>query len=337
MSQVDRTIISLTRVSQGRIVDTTSGNQPMDKQSITEFMHAYGEQLLRNSRERQDVDENAVFQPANLKNRPIIEKILEALLLPGSKMLHFERLKRLHELAADGASCLVLSEHYSNFDIPNLFYLAHEFGEEGDRIINSVIPMAGKKLNSESRFVLAFTEAYTRIVIYPSRDLQKLEETPGYEEERRLSRAINRSALREMIRAKHAGHPILVFPAGTRYRPGVPESKRGLPEIDSYIKSFDYMILLGIAGNVLQVDPTGNMEADVPQQDVIIYNFGEVMDAKAFREKARDEGGFDKSASGQDAKQQVVDRVMQQLDTLHQEAETERQRALEAIKKRGQT
>lgn len=296
-------------------------------------MQTYGEELLRNSREQQDVDVSAVFQPANLKNRPIIEKILEALQLPGSKILHFDRLKELYDLAKEGASCLILCEHYSNFDIPNLFYLAHDYGEEGDKVVNSIIPMAGKKLNAESRFVLAFTEAYTRIVIYPSRDLQKLQETPGYEEEQRLSRAINRSALREMIRAKHAGHPILVFPAGTRYRPGVPESKRGLPEIDSYIKSFDYMLLLGIAGNVLQVDPTGNMEADIPRQDVIIYNAGEVTNAKEFRQKARRDGGFDTRASGQDAKQQVVARVMERLDTLHQEAETERERALEALGK----
>ena len=303
----------------------------MDKKAIKEFMQKYGEQLMRNSRERQDVSENAVFQPANLKNRPIIEKILDALHLPGSKMLHFDRLKELHRRAKEGASCLILSEHYSNFDIPNLFYLAHEFGEEGDKIVNSIIPMAGKKLNAESRFVLAFTEAYTRIVIYPSRDLQKLEGTPGYEEERKLSRSINRAALREMIRAKHEGHPILVFPAGTRYRPGVPESKQGLPEIDSYIKSFDYLLLIGIAGNVLTVDPTGNMEADIPQRDVVIYTMGEILETRSFREQARLDAGFDEGASGVEAKQKVVDRVMEKLEELHQEAEEERQKALSAL------
>jgi glycerol-3-phosphate O-acyltransferase len=305
----------------------------MDKTAITEFMQKYGEELVRNSRERQDVDPNAVFQPANLKNRPIIEKILEALQLPGSKMLHFDRLKELYDRSQQGESCLILSEHYSNFDIPNLFYLAHQYGEEGDKVINSIIPMAGRKLNAESRFVLAFTEAYTRIVIYPSRDLQKMEGAREYEEERKLSRAINRSALREMIRAKHAGHPILVFPAGTRYRPGVPESKQGLPEIDSYIKSFDQMLLIGIAGNVLQVDPTGNMEADIPKQDVVIYTMGEIIDCKRFREEARREGGFDEKASGPEAKQQVVGRVMQELDELHEEAEAERERCLAALKK----
>lgn len=305
----------------------------MDKKAITEFMQKYGEELVRNSRERQDVDPNAVFQPANLKNRPIIEKIIEALQLPGSKMLHFDRLKELYDRSQQGESCLILSEHYSNFDIPNLFYLAHQYGEEGDKVINSIIPMAGRKLNAESRFVLAFTEAYTRIVIYPSRDLQKLEGTEGFEEERKLSRALNRSALREMIRAKHAGHPILVFPAGTRYRPGVPESKQGLPEIDSYIKSFDHMLLIGIAGNVLQVNATGNMEADVPKQDVVIYNMGEIIDCKRFREKARREGGFDATASGPEAKQKVVSTVMEKLDELHEEAEAERKRCLAALEK----
>lgn len=303
----------------------------MDSKSITEFMQTYGEQLLQNSRERQDVDENAVFQPANLKNRPIVEKIVEALQLPGSKMLHFDRLKRLYELSQEGASCLILSEHYSNFDIPNLFYLAHAFGEEGEKVVNSIIPMAGIKLNAESRFVLAFTEAYTRIVIYPSRDLEKLQGSDRYEEERKVSRAINRAALREMIRAKHAGHPILVFPAGTRYRPGVPESKRGLPEIDSYIKSFDYLLLIGIAGNILQVDPEGNMEADRPTQDVIVYTMGEIINCREFRERSRREAGFDENATGIEAKQHVVDTVMAKLDELHAEAQAERQRALAAL------
>ena len=305
----------------------------MDKKAITEFMQKYGEQLVRNSRERQDVDPNAVFQPANLKNRPIIEKILEALHLPGSKILHFDRLKDLYDRSQQGESCLILSEHYSNFDIPNLFYLAHDYGEEGDKVVNSIIPMAGRKLNAESRFVLAFTEAYTRIVIYPSRDLQKIEGTEEFEEERKMSRAINRSALREMIRAKHAGHPILVFPAGTRYRPEVPESKQGLPEIDSYIKSFDHMLLIGIAGNVLQVDPTGNMEADIPKQDVIVYTMGEIIDCRRFREKTRREAGFDEHASGPEAKQRVVSRVMERLDELHEEAEEERKRCLAALDK----
>lgn len=311
----------------------TTGNVPMDNKAIKEFMQKYGEELVRNSRERRDVDPNAVFQPANLKNRPIIEKILEALHLPGSKILHFDRLKELYNRSQQGESCLILSEHYSNFDIPNLFYLAHDFGEEGDKVVNSIIPMAGRKLNAESRFVLAFTEAYTRIVIYPSRDLQKVEESDQYDDERKMSRAINRAALREMIRAKHAGHPILVFPAGTRYRPGVPESKQGLPEIDSYIKSFDHMLLIGIAGNVLQVDPEGNMEADTPTQDVIVYTMGEIIESKKFRAAARQEAGFDKHASGPEPKRRVVDRVMERLDELHEEAEAERSRALSALQR----
>ncbi|MFP4153370.1 MAG: 1-acyl-sn-glycerol-3-phosphate acyltransferase [Alkalispirochaeta sp.] len=288
------------------------------------------DQLIKNSREEQAIDRQRVFQPANMANRVLVEQIIEKLLLPGSDIIGYDNLKELYERSQRGESCLILMEHYSNFDIPNLFVLAkgHDHGAE---VTESIVAMAGTKLNEESRFVLAFTEAYTRIVIYPARLLAALEGTPQYETERARSREINRSALREMIRVKYSGHMILLFPQGTRYRPGKPETKKVLLEVDSYIKGFDHMVLVGIAGNTLEVSPAGNMEHDDPATDVVIYNVSDVTDSAAFRAEARaavPEGG-------EAAKRAVGAAVERRFAELHEEAEQIRAARIGVLAEKG--
>lgn len=286
------------------------------------------EQLMKNSRERQEVDRARVFQEANMANRPLVEKIIGSLLLPGSRIDGFEHLRELHTRAQEGKSCLLLVEHYSNFDIPCLFYLgkAHENGEA---IMNSIVAMAGTKLNEDSKFVLAFTEAYTRIVIYPARLLTSLEGAPQYETERVRSRTINRNALREMVRVKHSGQMILLFPAGTRYRPGKPETKSILKEVDSYIKGFDLMVFVGIAGNTLEVDVTGDMEHDIPHTDAVIYTVSEVTECSEFRGAARG------AMQGEEAKQAVAAAVSRRFEEMHEIAVAEREKALAELHERG--
>lgn len=293
---------------------------------INEFFGQITDKLVANSTQSQDVASQQVFQPANMKNRPLVESIIEKLVLPGSSIHGFENLRELWDRAQAGRSCLLMLEHYSNFDIPCLFYLAKQY-PMGEEITASIVAMAGLKLNAESRFVLAFTEAYTRIVIYPTRALKALEGKPEYDEQVRFSRQINRYALREMIRVKHSGQVVLVFPAGTRYRPGVPESKRVLREMDGYIKGFDYVTFVGIAGNTLEVNPSGDMAQDLAKQDVMTFVVGRPTDCRAFRESARS-GHAD---GGEEAKQAVADAIERELDALHQQAVTLRQPVVDKL------
>lgn len=290
------------------------------------------DQLIQNSKEEQSIDRQHVFQPANMANRELVEQIIEKLLLPGSHIAGYDNLYELFQRSQRGESCLILMEHYSNFDIPNLFFLAREH-PTGLPVTDAIVAMAGTKLNEESRFVLAFTEAYTRIVIYPARLLAAMEGTPRYEAERARSREINRSALREMVRLKHSGKMILLFPQGTRYRPGKEETKRVLLEVDSYIKGFDHMVFIGIAGNTLEVSPAGNMEHDDPATDVVVYNVSEVTESAAFRRAARaavPEGG-------EPAKRAVGAAVEQRFAELHAEAEEIRRVRLEKLAEQGVT
>lgn len=271
--------------------------------------------LMANSRAAGQVTRDQVFQAANTKNREIIDKILESLLLPGSSFENIEALIELYRLSQEGKSCLILMEHYSNFDIPAFHYLIHSRPEAGLKVADSIIPMAGVKLNHESEFVRAFTEAYSRLVIYPSRSLRALEGSPAWAEEKKRSRAINMAALQQMVRRKHEGNIILLFPSGTRYRPGDPEGRKGLPEVDSYLRAFDYVLSIGIAGNVLRVNGEGSMAEDFVVPDVLVFLAGQVGEAARIREEVRK--GL---RPEQEPKQAVADAIMAELMSLHKEA-----------------
>jgi glycerol-3-phosphate O-acyltransferase len=280
-------------------------------------------ELIKNSRQSGHVDPDAVYQEANKSNRVILNRIIGDLLLPGSAILNYHELQKLHNLSQEGKSCLILMEHYSNFDLPNLYYLLEQDHPDGEEIGDDIIAMAGMKLNVESDFVRAFTEAYTRLVIYPSRSLAALEGTPEYEAERIKSRQLNMAALHEMVRQKHAGKIILLFPSGTRYRPGDESTRRGLAEVDSYIKGFDYILPMAIAGNTLRINTTGSMSEDYIQKDCMVFNAGQVAEAKAWRSEIRA-----RIPQGTEPKQFVADQVMATLAQLHEAADEYRRARL---------
>jgi len=185
------------------------------------------------------------------------------------------------------------------------------------------VAIAGFKLNEESPVVLAFTEAFSRIVVYPSRSIDSLPEGPEKEEELKIARKINHASMRALSQAKTTGKIILVFPAGTRYRPGKPETKKGLREMHTYIKTFDNMVLMSINGNTLHVTNGGDMIDDQAHRDVILYGVGPLLSCSEFRRKAQDA-----CPEGEDPKQFTVDRVMAGLDELHEKYEPLRRELL---------
>lgn len=272
--------------------------------------------FLANVDSGETVSHSDVYQPANPANRVLVEAIIDDLIQPGSTLLGFEHFVDLYERAQRGESCLLTSEHFSNFDLPVLYYLLCKQGDLGKKIAESIVAVAAAKLNEENRFVRAFTQAYTRIVIYPSRALAAISDPEQFEQEQRRSREINMSALRAMVRKKNSGHIILVFPAGTRYRPEIPDSARGLPEIDGYMKQFDNVLPVGMGGNLLLVNPSNDMSEDFVNEDLMVVKAGPVIASKAFREEHRAA-----CPEGTDPKQYVVDQLMKRLAELHEEIE----------------
>jgi glycerol-3-phosphate O-acyltransferase len=174
------------------------------------------------------------------------------------------------------------------------------------------------KLNEENPYVSAFAEAYTRVIIYPSRSLAAIKDPAEYEKEEHRSRVINLASMRALDKARKEGKVALVFPSGTRYRPGKPETKRGVREIDSYIRLSDVMLLVSINGNCLRFsDDPADMLGDVTCEDRIIMTASPAYDCKEFR----DEAIAKHVGAEEDKKQIVVDYVMRRLEEMHEENE----------------
>jgi len=268
------------------------------------------------------VTEDTVFQPGNGEIRPFFDTVVDTLVLPGSGFSGMENIRELYQLVTEGHPCLLLLEHYSNMDL-SLFDSLLRKEEGGVPIADALIAIAGMKLTEESPVVAAFTSAYTRIMICPSRSIQGLDPEKDKDELARTA-AINRAATKALIRIKAKGGLVLVFPSGTRYRPGDPSTKRGVREIDSYLRIFEYMCPVAVNGEVLHILP-GDMMDDAVSQDLVRLTAGPVINCAAFRDEVREKA---EDAGIEDKKQAVVDAIMEMLETLHISAEADRQKLL---------
>jgi glycerol-3-phosphate O-acyltransferase len=279
--------------------------------------------MLSRSRGEARVSETNVYQHGNSELLSYIDGMIEENLLPGSELRHPERLADLLERAKKGEACLLLLEHYSNFDLPIFHYLLRHAGPAGLEVAEALVAIAGIKLNETNPVVLAFTEAYSRLVIYPSRSIEIIKN--NYKDPKELlaevmrSTTVNRASMHALAQIKHQGKLILVFPSGTRFRPWDLSSKRGLREIDSYLKSFDRMCLVSINGNILRINPEGEMEEDLLCQDRVVYDASEIIDCADFREHVKKEHRF-----REDKKQAIVDEMMAILDAMHADVEKTR-------------
>lgn len=259
-----------------------------------------------------------VFQEGNKHILPFIDAMVAENLDPGSGIRSFANLERLMDLSKAGNKCMLLVEHYSNFDLPAFSYLLRKAGPQGQNIADSIIAMAGIKLSETNPVISTFTEAYSRLVIYPSRSIDelatKIVDPQKRATETQKANTINLASMKEMGRLRSEGKLILVFPAGTRFRPWDPASKRGVREIDSYIRSFDYMSFVSINGNILRINTEGEMLEDMLCKDRVVIDIGEPRRCDQFREavKAR-------VPEGEDKKQAVADAVMAELEAMHED------------------
>jgi glycerol-3-phosphate O-acyltransferase len=296
-------------------------------ESLQTAFQSYIGNVLKLSTSPAHVKEDNVFQEGNEDILPFLDKMVEALILPGSGIDGFENLKQLYEKAESGKSCLLLPEHYSNMDLSLFSYLVRKAEGRGEEIGKAIIAIAGMKLNEDNPIVSAFASAYTRVVIYPSRSLHGLENNKA---EITRSNKINRAAMKALSDIKTKSRLILLFPSGTRYRPWDPATKRGVREVDSYIKSFDYMCLVAMNGEVLHVHQ-GDMLEDAVSKDVVRFSVGHVLSCADFRNKIRQgtDAKFNSANNSQiDKKQAVVDAIMETLEKMHIEGEEKRKQFL---------
>jgi len=270
-----------------------------------------------------------VYQEGCPENKAILGQFADSFLLPGSRIQNVEALKELHRRSMAGESCLILSEHYSNFDFPVFYHLIEKNPDLGPKVAETLLPIRGMKLSEDSPITALFTRSYDTLIIYPSRSLENITDPEELAAIRKISVPINHAAMKEMINKKHNGRMILVFPAGTRYRPWDPESRKGVREIHSYVKTFDNVLFLAINGNSLPPHESNDMTQDTAIPDLIILTCSDIVKGRNFRKVAEES-----TPEGADPKQHVVDRVMAELESINKRVEPERLREKEKLEKR---
>ena len=292
---------------------------PKDYQSVTEGSKQcipFIVKLLQNSKYSQDILDIDTWQPANLANLELVFSIVGPLIHNNSAIINAHHFTEIQHILDQGKSCIIMPEHYSNFDLPGLFYLIQAQHQELIPVSKKIISLSAAKLNAESKAVLAFSEGFNRIMIYPARAKHDESELNAEElaEQKKLE-IINQRAIKSMLKAKDGGKIILMFPSGTRYRPEKPESRQALEQAVSFLKRFDYVCFIGIAGNTLVVNPNNNMEEDLLHKDSMVYWIDKPIASKDF---------MDQVEGGRLNKKGVAKHITEHLYSLHQKAEAER-------------
>ncbi len=279
------------------------------------YAHMFDD-LMKHAKAADKIDDTNVYQEANKDTRKLIEVMLTDGLLEESHLEGLEHFEEFYNALLEGKRGLLLVEHFSNMDLPGLCYLLENCGKPfGPDLAGRIVAMAGMKLNEANPMVKAWAEAFTRIVIYPSRSLASISDPEERAIEEAKSRKINMASMHALTECRRNGKPILVFPSGTRYRPGKPETRKGLREIDSYLRMFDVMLLVSINGNALRIDPDNveNMLADMIVEDTVIMTASPLIDCKEFRHNALAQ--IDDSV--EDKKVEVVAKIMDMLKEQH--------------------
>ncbi len=288
-------------------------------QSIREKYGALFEKVASVSKAAAKITEFNNYQEANPEAKKFADLLVTETIPDSSEIKNLESLKDLYDrVTTKGQSGLIMAEHYSNLDFPEILYILEKTGEPWAKDMASrIVAIAGMKLNESGAFVRLYAESFTRVVVYPSRSQASFQGTPE-EKEAEVQRAkkINFAAMRAMDQCKKRGQIILVFPAGTRYRPGKEETKRGLREMDSYLRLFDNMVLLSLNGNCLKINPDtpDDMLSDILEPEKITITASPVIECKAYRKKVIES----LPADCPDPKQATVDEMMKILYEMHE-------------------
>lgn len=291
--------------------------------TLRESYGKYFSEMMALSHAPDKIDETNIYQEANHDLEKYMNMILEDNFLPGSGLGNIQYFKEFYDaVSKEGKKGLILMEHYTNLDLPAIIYLLDKHGEDWSKDFSKkIVAVAGMKLNEASPGVKVWTEGFTRVVIYPTRSLTKVSEEEKAEEEKK-ARKINFAAMRAMDECKRRGQVILVFPSGTRYRPGEPDTKKGLKEIDSYLRLFDIVLPVSINGNCLRINPENqeDMLMDIVEQDKVLLTASPIIECKKFREEVL----ASLPADEPDPKQKIIDKVMEILEATHDEVEKTR-------------
>ncbi|AWG42712.1 glycerol-3-phosphate acyltransferase [Candidatus Borreliella tachyglossi] len=243
----------------------------------------------------------------------LADKMIERLLSSNSTIVGIKHILELYEKSRLGKSSLILMEHYSNFDFPCFQFLLNRMSCR--EVSEHVIPIAGVKLFKDNLFVKSLSLGYSVIFIYPPHSFIGVDP-----ETIRERRAFNANSMKFISDKKSSGYIILIFPTATRYRKGKPETKKIISEIGSYFKIFDYFVMVGINGNILEVSSDENMEHDIFREDALVYNTTEVLDVLEYKNlilRKLDQEGLE--ATKEILSSTIADDLEKRFEVLHEE------------------
>jgi glycerol-3-phosphate O-acyltransferase len=308
-------------------------NETLYHNRTVEFFDYY-RKMISSSKMHEDTEitPDNVYQEAHKENRELLLEIVKKCHLPGSNILGVENVIELNELAKQGKACLILSEHTSNLDVPSLFarFYDHE-NETLKETFERFIFIAGTKLNALP-MVKLFTEMFSRVVVYAIRSLNEMKNDEEMKDEVELANKINLKSTRKIGELRNQGYIFFLYASGTRYRPWAPETKKGITAIQSYLNSFDYFCCVSVNGNNMPPEEHEDMTKETIQDDVIIFNFGKVMDSREYLKTLIESQACVSSneCEGKELfKQCVADTIMNKIDELHVEGEKYREQFLD--------
>ncbi|APR64809.1 1-acyl-sn-glycerol-3-phosphate acyltransferase [Borrelia anserina] len=230
---------------------------------------------------------NNSYHEADSVSRSLVDTMIKRLLKENSTIVGVQNVLKLYEKSKSGKSSIILMEHYSNFDFPCFQFLLNKMGYE--EVAEHIVPIAGVKLFKDDLLIKTLSLGYSVIFIYPPHAFVGVDQ-----ETIRERRVFNSNSMRCIVDKKSSGYMILIFPTATRYRKGRPETKRIISEISSYFKLFDYFMMVGINGNILEVASNEDMSCDVFKEDTLVYNATEILDIFEYKnlilEKLSQEG-----------------------------------------------
>jgi len=159
-------------------------------QSIREKYGALFEKVASVSKAAAKITEFNNYQEANPEAKKFADLLVTETIPDSSEIKNLESLKDLYDrVTTKGQSGLIMAEHYSNLDFPEILYILEKTGEPWAKDMASrIVAIAGMKLNESGAFVRLYAESFTRVVVYPSRSQASFQGTPE-EKEAEVQRA----------------------------------------------------------------------------------------------------------------------------------------------------
>ncbi len=218
---------------------------------------------------------------ADRKIQTYLFRISRRLLLPGSGIRGIESLQKSIDLVTPGRSCGLFLNHRSNLDVPTLGALLHDVDRQD--LFDKIIWVAGRKLQEDPGLTGLLFQAFNRVIVTP-RSWNMVEHTDA---ERREGNLINIAAHRVIHELRDRGWMFALFPTGTRMRPGDKSTMQAIPEIDSFIKSFEFLTPGHMEGCTMPVTREQDLTHETPRLNRVCFTFGQVVETKVWRCRAQ--------------------------------------------------